>query len=570
MRRIRAVPAAVLAGLVIAASAFGQNVHLKARTIQTEPATSRIPQRTGRQSLHMIVQFDHPPGVTDIANLLAAGAQVTAALPDNAVVVSGNLNSRPAGVRWTGPIEAADRISPAIRRTSSAPIVVEFHSDITQAQQSAIEAAAGVSFQRPSGLLPNHAIAQATAAQRQFLAQRDEVAYLFPAAPELLNQQVAYPCAGMLTTSGPVPQYSSVLSGWETGADRMAHLSYYFASLTAKLPTAAAQGEIQRAMNQWAAVANVSFTPIANSAQPRNISIEFAGGSHGDNYPFDGPGGMLAHTFYPAPVNAEPIAGDMHFDADESWKIGSDTDLYTVALHELGHAIGLTHSDNPGDVMYPYYHRGMTLSPNDIGAARELYPLTPPVIAGTSALTLTLDPVVSTTTAGSISLTGMITGGTGPDSLQWQTNHGAAGTAAVSAMGSFTAGGIPLVAGANTLTLSAVDAAGDISTRTASVTLQQPASAGTTTPLSISIAIPVCAVVTVNTPALTLSGSAGGGAGITRVTWQTSSGATGVATGTTTWVASNVPLLRGTNTIIMRAYDAKGAASWVATVAVRP
>ncbi len=44
--------------------------------------------------------------------------------------------------------------------------------------------------------------------------------------------------------------------------------------------------------------------------------------SHGDAYPFDGPGAVLAHTFYPAAPNPEPMAGDMHLDDDEGWRVG--------------------------------------------------------------------------------------------------------------------------------------------------------------------------------------------------------------------------------------------------------
>jgi hypothetical protein len=54
-----------------------------------------------------------------------------------------------------------------------------------------------------------------------------------------------------------------------------------------------------------------------------------------------------------------------------------------------------------------------------------------------------------------------------------------------------------------------------------------------------------------------------------KVVWQTSTGATGTAAGTTRWIASNVPLLQGSNTILVRAYDASGNSGWTAVVIVR-
>ncbi|KAK6964943.1 matrix metalloproteinase-15, partial [Biomphalaria glabrata] len=56
---------------------------------------------------------------------------------------------------------------------------------------------------------------------------------------------------------------------------------------------------------------------------------------------------LLAHTF--APGN-ETLSGDVHFDADEFWTTGvnrSDSrDLMMLAMHEFGHALGLSHSKN--------------------------------------------------------------------------------------------------------------------------------------------------------------------------------------------------------------------------------
>jgi hypothetical protein len=68
---------------------------------------------------------------------------------------------------------------------------------------------------------------------------------------------------------------------------------------------------------------------------------------------------------------------------------------------------------------------------------------------------------------------------------------------------------------------------------------------------------------------LSLAGTASGGAGIVKVTWQTSTGSTGTASGTAHWITSSIPLLVGTNTIVVRAYDANGANAWAAVVAVR-
>lgn len=81
-----------------------------------------------------------------------------------------------------------------------------------------------------------------------------------------------------------------------------------------------------------------------------DLKIKFGSRYHGDSYPFDGPGGVLAHAFFPED-------GEVHFDEDETFtdRNKDGTDLKIIAVHEFGHALGLEHSLEQGAVMNPYY-----------------------------------------------------------------------------------------------------------------------------------------------------------------------------------------------------------------------
>ena len=59
----------------------------------------------------------------------------------------------------------------------------------------------------------------------------------------------------------------------------------------------------------------------------------------------------------------------MHFDDDENFKsIRSDNQdglyLLRVAVHEIGHVLGLAHKSRSYSIMYAYYH-GLEMSHHD-------------------------------------------------------------------------------------------------------------------------------------------------------------------------------------------------------------
>ncbi|KAI7757283.1 hypothetical protein M8C21_019194, partial [Ambrosia artemisiifolia] len=135
------------------------------------------------------------------------------------------------------------------------------------------------------------------------------------------------------------------------------------------------------AFSRWSEWTPLTFTYVSDYSSA-DLRIGFYSGDHGDGEAFDGVLGTLAHAF-------APPTGLLHLDSDETWIIndvfngvGSSTamDLESVAVHEIGHLLGLGHSSVEDAIMYPTIASGVKkveLARDDVDGIQELYGTNP-------------------------------------------------------------------------------------------------------------------------------------------------------------------------------------------------
>ncbi len=193
-------------------------------------------------------------------------------------------------------------------------------------------------------------------------------------ALERLEERLAlYSVSG---NAWPTPQLITI-SFMPDGTSVNGYGSNLFSTFNAKFGSAATwQNQILKAAQYWAQQTNLNFAVVPDSgAAGGSGSYQQGDPGFGDirigGYNFGAT--TLAQTYLPPPANNYSVAGDIQFNTAQPYNIGTTYDLFTVAMHEFGHALGLYHGAAGSVMDGTYTSVKPALTTDDVNGIRSIY-----------------------------------------------------------------------------------------------------------------------------------------------------------------------------------------------------
>jgi len=151
--------------------------------------------------------------------------------------------------------------------------------------------------------------------------------------------------------------------------------SNLFGSLNSHWTQAIWQKEILKGFQTWAAVSNINVALVPDNGQPFGL----AGNSQKDprfgdirigSQPMDSD--VLAVTVPGDTALSGTWTGDVLFNSQNDYG-KKEYGLFGIAVHEAGHAFGLSGSNDPKSVMFQKYQSNGALASSDIAQIQSLY-----------------------------------------------------------------------------------------------------------------------------------------------------------------------------------------------------
>ena len=193
---------------------------------------------------------------------------------------------------------------------------------------------------------------------------------------------------------------------WSVATSNFPEQPFHFSDfLTGDFVTAT-----REAFDAWEAIADIDFVEVSDSSSV-DIRLGFDA--------IDGSSGTLAEAFFSF-VGVTLVESTIRFDSAENYVVGEgnvggdNVNFKTVAIHEIGHAIGISHTTVSPAIMQAFIDPDVNaLQSDDIDAAQFLYGVAAGATSGdsgTPAATTSGADTISGTTGGDI-----LSGGSGAD-----------------------------------------------------------------------------------------------------------------------------------------------------------